>query len=263
LSATILDSYFNSFPSAQNALDIFQNEWASALPAPYAHLRAGPHPLFDDPRLSLFLAEAGGVKEKTVLELGPLEAGHSYMLDRAGAARVVAIEANARAFLKCLIVKEVVGLPRVEFLCGDAVTYLRDADQRFDVCIASGILYHMQDPAELIALLGDRCAEHLYLWTHYYDRALIDSHTTTGVRFSGSRHHVHRGFRHTLHIREYQSDLNQRTFFGGGARTSSWMTRDDMVGCLEFFGFSRIRFFMEQPDHPNGPALALIARRGA
>ena len=99
------------------------------------------------------------------------------MLDRAGAAQVVAIEANARAFLKCLIVKELVGLPRVEFLCGDSVAYLRDTNRRFDVCVASGILYHMQDPAELIALLADRCREQLYLWTHYYDRALIDAHT--------------------------------------------------------------------------------------
>jgi hypothetical protein len=219
--------------------------------------------LFGDARLSRFLAEAGGVEDKTVLELGPLEGGHSYMLDRAGAAQVVAIEANARAFLKCLIVKEVVGLPRVEFQCGDAVAYLRDTNRRFDVCVASGILYHMQNPAELIALLADRCLEHLYLWTHYYDRALIEAHTGTASRYIGSRNHAHLGFRHTLHVREYQSDLNQRSFCGGGARTSCWMTKDDILRCLEFFGFSPTRLFMEQPDHPNGPAFALIARRSA
>jgi SAM-dependent methyltransferase len=250
-------------PSAQNALDIFRDEWASTLPAPYAHLRAGPHPLFDDPRLRRFLTDAGGVKEKTVLELGPLEAGHSYMLDRAGAAQVVAIEANARAFLKCLVVKELLGMPRVEFLCGDAVAYLRETNRQFDVCIASGILYHMQNPAELIALLAARCLEHLYLWTHYYDRALIEAHTTTTARYTGSRTHVHQGFRHTLHLREYQSDLTRRSFFGGGARTSCWMTKDDILRCLEFFGFSQTCAFMEQPDHPNGPSFALIARRRA
>ena len=41
-----------------------------------------------------------GVDGRRVLELGPLEGGHSYMLQRAGAARVLAIEANTRAFLK-------------------------------------------------------------------------------------------------------------------------------------------------------------------
>ena len=71
--------------------------------------------------MTQFLAEIGGVTEKTILELGPLEGGHSYMLDRAGAAQVVAIEGNARAYLKCLIVKELLGLPRVQFLCGDSV----------------------------------------------------------------------------------------------------------------------------------------------
>jgi len=261
--APILDSYFNSVPSAQNALDIFEGEWASRLPAPYDHLRAGPHPLFDDPRISTFLTEIGGVKDKTVLELGPLEGGHSYMLDRAGAAQVLAIEANARAFMKCLVVKELVGLTRVEFVCGDAVAYLRDTDRRFDVCVASGILYHMQNPVELIALLAQHCTDHLYLWTHYYDGALIAAHTGTAGRYRGGRTATHLGFQHTLHLREYQSDLNQRSFFGGGARTSCWMTKDDILRGLEHFGFSQTSVFMEQPDHPNGPAFALIARRRA
>ena len=41
------------------------------------------------------------------------------------------------------------------------------------------------------------------------------------------------------------------------------MTKDDILRCLEFFGFSASQAFMEQPDHPNGPAFALIARRSA
>ncbi len=35
-----------------------------------------------------------------ILELGPLEGAHTYQL------RILAIEANAEAFLKCLVVKE-------------------------------------------------------------------------------------------------------------------------------------------------------------
>ena len=58
------------------------------------------------------------------LELGPLEAGHSYILDRAGALEVLAIEANRRAFLKCLVVKEMIGLPSVRFVLGDFNEFL-------------------------------------------------------------------------------------------------------------------------------------------
>jgi Protein of unknown function (DUF1698) len=256
----ILDSYVTSVPSAQNVLDIFKGEWASHLPAPFADLRSGPLPLFDDPRISGFLTDIGGVTGKTVLELGPLEAGHSYMLDRAGAARVTAIEGNSRAFLKCLIVKELVGLPKVQFQCGDFIAYLRQPVEPFDVCVASGVLYHMQNPAELIALLAERCREHLFVWTHYYDADLIAT-SGTAHKYPSSRRHTHNGFEHTLYVHEYQRALDQQSFCGGSAPSSCWMTKADILRALEFFGFGGIRIVGDQTDHPNGPAVTLIASR--
>ena len=47
---------------------------------------------------------------KTVLELGPLEGAHTYQLHQRGA-NIVAVEASKQAYLKCLITKEIVGLP--------------------------------------------------------------------------------------------------------------------------------------------------------
>jgi hypothetical protein len=134
----ILDSYFKSAPGPQNALDIFRGEWSSALPPPLSDLQAGGVGLFDDDRIKWFLKEIGGVAGKAVLELGPLEGGHTYMLEKAGAAQVTALEANSRAFLRCLVVKELLGLPRSRFLCGDFMEYLRQAGPRFDVCLAAG-----------------------------------------------------------------------------------------------------------------------------
>lgn len=86
----------------------------------------------------------------TVLELGPLEAGHTYMLEKMGARSIVAVEANSRAYLKCLIVKELFELKRAKFLLGDFVAYLKNNTRHFDLCLASGVLYHMQNPAELL-----------------------------------------------------------------------------------------------------------------
>lgn len=260
-AASILDSYFRTSPTPQNALDIFRGEWASRLPEPYADLRAGPLPLFADARVSRFLEAIGGVDGKAVLELGPLEGGHAYMLDRAGAARVLSIEGNSRAFLKCLIVKELLGLPNVQFQCGDFVAYLRDTEERFDVCVASGVLYHMQNPAELVALLAKRCTGHVYFWTHYYDAALIARHSKSSHKYPGSRQSVHLGFEHTLHVHEYQRALDQQSFCGGSAPTSCWMTKADILRGLEFFGFGDVRVLGDQPDHPNGPAFEVMAGR--
>src|SRR5205814_564703 len=104
-------------PSPQTALDIFAREWASKLPEEFEYLRAGNVPLFQDSRIE-WAGERLGLKGKSILELGPLEGGHTYMLEKMGAESIVAIEANTKAFLKCLIIKEILDLKSARFLCG-------------------------------------------------------------------------------------------------------------------------------------------------
>jgi hypothetical protein len=61
--------------------------------------------LFDDNRIKWFEQQCAGFAGKRILELGPLEGGHTCMLSRAGAASITSIESNTAAFLKCLIVQ--------------------------------------------------------------------------------------------------------------------------------------------------------------
>ena len=259
--SSILDLYVKSSPSAQNAIDIFQGEWASMLPVPFSELKAGSNLLFNDPRVEWFVDQIGGVTEKSVLELGPLEAGHTYMLETLGAAKIVAIEANTKAFLKCLIVKNLLNLNRSQFLCGDFIEYLKQEPANFEIGFASGVLYHMQNPAELIALMAHRCSESLFLWTHYYDQAIIQANPAIAPKFKRSSKANYEGFEHTLYQQEYQVALNYAGFCGGNAPVSNWMTQADLVRCLQHFGFEVEATSFEQPDHPNGPAIALSAKR--
>jgi hypothetical protein len=262
-SANILDAYIRTAPSPQNALDIFRGEWSSKLPAPLAELNAGAIGLFNDDRLQWFVTEIGGVKGKSVLELGPLEGGHTYMLEKMGAAEVTAIEANSRAFLKCLIVKELLNLQRAHFLFGDFIEYLRQPGPNFDIGLASGVLYHMRNPAELIGLLAQRCTKHLLLWTHYYDGTVIKANPALAPKFGESRPAEYAGFRHTLYRQEYQQALDWSGFCGGSAPESAWMSRADVLACLKYFGFVDVRISFDAPDHPNGPSFALVATRSA
>src|SRR5215468_6458704 len=93
--------FFGVAPSDQNALDLFAGEWSSQPPSDRRELKAGATPLFDDPRITWAvhrMTEMGltdGVRGRDVLELGPLEGGHTYVLDRLGAKSVTAVEANA------------------------------------------------------------------------------------------------------------------------------------------------------------------------
>lgn len=79
----VLDYYIKSAPSSQNALDIFKGEWASMFPA-NASLVAGTIPLFEDNRIAWAIEQLRGVQSKHIVELGPLEAGHTYMLEKHG-----------------------------------------------------------------------------------------------------------------------------------------------------------------------------------
>jgi hypothetical protein len=260
MAAGILDSYVLSIPSAQNALDIFRGEWSSKFPPPFGHLVAGPLQLFQDPRVEWALSVLGGVANKTVLELGPLEGGHSYMLERGGAARVTAIEANTRSFLKCLITKELLGLQRCHFLCGDFVHYLRESRETFDVCFASGVLYHMLDPVELLASLSLH-TDRLFIWTHYYDDELISNNQALRPKFSPGTPHSTAGFEHTLFRQEYLTALEWSGFCGGGRAHSHWMTRADILAALKFLGFKEIITACDEPAHQNGPAFCIAATK--
>lgn len=253
--ASILDSYVTAAPSAQNAVDIFAGEWSSELP----DVHAGPIPLFKDDRVVWAIEQFGGVAGRSVLELGPLEGGHTYMLLNAGAS-VTAIEAQTRAYLKCLVAKELLGMTGARFLLGDFMAYLRDAPAHVDICFASGVLYHMRNPVETIALMAD-VADRLFLWTHVYDDDIVRASELLSPRFTGSEPADYHGFTHTLHRFEYSYALDSNAFCGGSAPYSNWLSRADLFTALERFGWHVDDTAFDTPDHPHGPALALTATR--
>lgn len=257
-TASILDAYVKSSPSPQHALDIFKGEWASILPPPYDQLQAGAIPLFADGRAYWALGQLGGCSGQKVLELGPLEGAHSYILETQGAASITAIEANTRAYLKCLILKELLGLQRVHYLCGDFVEYLQTTGERFDLIFSAGVLYHMKDPVGLIALLAQH-TDRVYMWTHFYDDTVIQ-----GTDYLRERYKVHTpsekdGFQYTLHRQDYLHSLNVAGFCGGSAEFSNWLSREDLLGALRYFGFQDIRISGEDMNHPHGPCFDVVA----
>jgi SAM-dependent methyltransferase len=257
-TGSIMDAYVRSAPSPQNALDIFKGEWAAMLPAPFDALQAGRLNLFYDNRAFWALNELGGCEGQRVLELGPCEGQHSYMLEQRGAASVTSIEANSRAYLKCLVVKEVIGLQKVNFLCGDFVRYLEQNDEQFDLIFAAGVLYHMRDPVGLISELA-RHTNRLYIWTHYYEHAILQN-----IKHLKARYTVHTpaetlGFRYTMHRQDYQESLVQPGYSGGTAEFSHWLSREDVLGALTHFGFRDIRINNEDRNHPHGPCFDIVA----
>jgi hypothetical protein len=247
-------------PSPQNALDVFSGEWASRFPADGPSVQAGTVPLFEDPRLGwadVALRELTGVSfaDQTVLELGPLEAGQTYGMAKLGAQEIVAVEANARAYLKCLIAKEVLGIPHAHFLLGDALPYLRDTDRTFDVGVACAFLNHMTDPVEVIALLAQRCRK-VFVWNVVFDESLFVKQPEMTPRFGPPQSKEVGGFKHTLHPHSYGEGFDYGKFLGGAQSHCSWMRPAEIVGALRHFGFDRITSHVE--DNPFGKAVSAV-----
>lgn len=254
--------YANKAPNPQQTVDLFKDEWVSQLPTPLTEIQAGKAGLFEDPRVDWAREKLGdlgiSVEGGTILELGPLEGGHTYRLSRFGAAAVTAIEAHPHAFLRCLVAKELLGMQRVNFLYGDALAFLRETSNEYEIGFACGFLYHMTNPVETIELLCRRCRS-VFLWTVHWD-AERNGPNATGLDIKGPPFMAeHSGFKHTLHRHDYGSGFDYNKFFGGPAPYAHWMEKDDILAAFRHFGMSRITAEFE--ENPNGCAVRLVAVR--
>lgn len=250
-------------PSAQTMIDILKGTWVSSLPADM-NVVAGTAPHFEeDLRVDwVHSTLSGGLTGKSIIELGPLEAYHTYKFEKFGALPAVSIESNNIAFLKCLIIKELFHL-RSSFLYGDFIPYLSANTNRFDICWASGILYHQVRPLELLFHM-QRTSDVIFLWTHYYDRTILEQNSQAHSFFDPRRNVFieQDGFICEHHYRSYVHEKGG-VFSGGGDSFSYWLTKQDIMAFLARYGFTEITVGLDHPQNPAGPAMYFLACRPA
>ncbi len=263
LSATLSRDNFlaNGFckeePSLQTALDIFKDAWWTSMPA-NSGLKAGSIPNLEDTRCSWVDARFP-LLGKSVLELGPFEAYNTLQLSRLTCRRVDAVEANRFNYLKCLIMKEVLGFD-ASIHHGDISAYLR-RPPRFDAIWASGVLYHQIDPIEMLRLCSDR-SDILYIWTHYHDEACSDSSgfdrsKNTKKQLDGKEYQYH--FR-SYDLANFEDDVTPN-WSAGTAPYANWLDRDDLLRVLSQLGFTKIEREVDGVRLLNLPVISLLARR--
>jgi hypothetical protein len=243
----------------ENAINIFKNEWNSRFPEPFQNLTGGNSDLFDDTRIQWAINKFNGVKDKSILELGPLEGGHSYQISKAGAKSTLGIESNTNSFLKCLITKEIFNLQNCSFIHADCVDFLKNNSNQYDAIFACGILYHMINPLELIHLLSLK-TNNLYLWTHFYDEKLTPL-CKNAKNFNEKVLSSYNNYQATFYKHEYLEELNYDGFCGGIYNHSYYLNRLDIINSLKYFGFTQIDIHFESNDDINGPHFSLIAKK--
>jgi hypothetical protein len=258
LSPALLDRYVAGLPSAQTAVDALPG-WNMALP-PSVGVKAGEVPFYEDPRIHWALAQFGPLAGRSVLELGPLEASHTFMLERARPAKLDAIEANSLSFLRCLVVKELLGLKIARFHLGDFMAWLEQRPDRYDLIVASGVLYHMVEPVRLLEAIAAR-ADAMYLWTHYASDAAMPKGDPRRMFISEPDVIECRGVRVRRYRRSYLGAWKEQSFCGGMHDLHHWLERDDILALLAALGFADLSIAHDDPGHRNGPAFSIFARR--
>jgi Protein of unknown function (DUF1698) len=252
-----LESTFIRFelraPSEQTAVDVFHDKWACDLGKLLNVTGTGSSPLFTEDvrpvQVAQHFGRNGSLAGMRVLELGPLEAAHTWKLEQLGAESITAVESNVEAWLKCLIVKEVLHLRRSRFLLGDAIAYMKSTTERFDLIMCSGVLYHMTDPLALIeqiAMTADRC----FVWTHYYDpERRAYNFVPSNVARNGQ------DFTYWTHT------YSDRTagFWGGNSTSATWMTETDLLRAFHLYGLNTIKILGRDIHHSIAPVFSFVA----
>lgn len=253
-------SYHTGVPTAQAAVDIFKGEWKSAFP-PEAGVAAGTAANFEDRRVRWVDHQLGGLRHRSVLELGPYEGYITYQLCRLGAAPIVAVEASNVSYMKCLIAKEVLGID-ARFLHGDIQMFMDETPERFDLCWATGVLYHQVDPLALLRAVA-KISDRVFVWTHFFDE-VIETQADRYPHFDASRNVDKEldGFRCRHYYRSYLHKGEHPPRFSGGSNPFAyWLTKDDILRFMAELGLTDIVIRSVASDHKAGPTMSFLASR--
>jgi hypothetical protein len=99
--------------------------------------------------------------------------------------------------------------------------------------------------------------------SHYYDEAPLQRLGKPFAQFEAPEEFECQGGRYRAARRDYGEALRWEGFCGGGASSALWLTRESLFQALSDIGFVTEAIGFDAPDHPNGPALALVAQRTA
>jgi SAM-dependent methyltransferase len=244
--------YERRSPSAQNIVDIFRGQWASDLS--FAGVSGtGDVNLFADDKpaqAAQMLGRDNSLAGYSVLEFGPLEGADTCLLEKLGAS-VTAVESNIDAFLRCLAVKEILGLRRSRFLLGDGVKFLSDTGQHFNLIFCSGFLHHMSEPLELIRQICSHTIK-CFVSTHYYHPDRKPKHIQGGplIREVAGFFAAHW---------PYVYESRPRALIGGTQASALWLERDAMLEAFRYFGLSNVTVVWDDPAHTSGPTVTFCA----
>ncbi len=182
----------------------------------------------------------------SVLDLGCKEGYNSLDFCDLGATRVLGVEARESFVNEAQKAKAGGAYPQAEFILGDARTIDEAGLGSFDICLCSGLLYHMQDPVDLLARIG-KISRHLVLETHVALPIWLDPFVGGKYRCNLRRKVVTRqcsGSRYQGRRNIFPASVDMGTTSGSvDSHETFWLTIDSLKKALKNAGFEISAFY--------------------
>ena len=260
---TFNSNFFFGAPGIASAFQIYKNHWK------YDFDKKSIQEIEDvvklDPRPRWCNETFGGLKRKSVLELGPADGYNTLALEKLGA-KVTAIETNVDAFFRCLILKNAFNM-NANYWIGNFMEFLKgDNLPHIDIMYASGVLYHLLDPIDFL----DRCSKYvrkLFLWTHYYNdrsvkrfEAQADHPEAKSFKNRKKSLREYKGKTFTYYEKTYDTGhVKSLHYIGGINPTCNWMSRDDLLASIEAAGYTILKTVEDEKDNKILPSINIFA----
>jgi protein-L-isoaspartate O-methyltransferase len=198
------------------------------------------------------------LKGMRAIDLGSHEGYNCFDLADLGCAEVVGIEIRDRFLEKANATKIAENYPQVSFQKCDVRTIDEAGLGKFDLCLCTGLLYHMQNPFNLLKRLRNLC-RYLVLETHV-------SPTLPALFFAAKKYRRYltlRTHRIQLDGEEFTGRFNvfpveqdmQQTSGSVVSHTTFWLSRESLERALRLAGFRLIASYLGktpagQPEIP-------------
>ena len=200
---------------------------------------AGVRPV-DDIRTQLVVDACGGSLDgRAVVDLGCLEGGFTLAFAQGGAASALGIEARELSVQRCELAKSLLGVENARFVVADIKDELVRHDP-FDVVFATGILYHVADPAGFLRTMRSACGHVALVDTHIarIDEATHDCSPIVSKDVHGS---TYRGRMFPEYPADVSDDAKEAMAWAAYSDADAfWPLEDDLVQMMHDAGFARV-----------------------
>lgn len=174
----------------------------------------------------------------TLQDLGCLDGGYSVEFAKKGF-KTTGLEVRKINYENCLFLKEHFNLPNLDFINDDVLNI--NNYENYDITFCSGLLYHLENPRDVLEEITKNTNQILILNTHYID---FDDSSTYIEKFKLSKPAVHEGLNgrwYTEFVDKKTHDDKEIHVYSSYCNLKSfWINKNDLIQMLYEFGYSLV-----------------------